>query len=159
MALSFVNCSDVLISNSSFQWIREDALDIRSSNITIMNSSFEHANGSLRAVVNSYAYITGSVFLNNTGGAVHANNSMIYLTGTSENIFFLNTVGSSGGAIECNSCTLTITGGNSFRNNTARDRYSHGGVISVNDGDLVITLIWVYSFLPTSHSYSIFSTD
>ncbi len=80
--LSFDNCSGVLISNSTFEWIIADAktLSVHSSNIIIMNSSFEHNNGSLSADDKSNVYITGSVFFNNTGGAIYcAYNSLIYL--------------------------------------------------------------------------------
>ncbi len=66
---------------------------------------------------------------------------MIYLTGNLENKFSLNTGAPSGGAIECEDCTLTIRGCNSFRNNTASsDRYSPGagGAIYIFNGDLVI---------------------
>ncbi len=65
--LSFDNCSDILVNNSSFEWIIADpkTLSIHSSNITITNSSFQCNNGSLRADGKSNVYITG--ILNNTG--------------------------------------------------------------------------------------------
>ncbi len=133
--LSFDNCSDVLISNSSFEWIIADAktINVHSSTITIMDSSFEHNSADDKSYVN----ITDSVFFNNTGGAIYcANNSLIYLK---ENNFSLNTVRFGGGAIYCFRCTLTITGCNSFQNNTASDGYSLGGAISILLGSLVIT--------------------
>ncbi len=53
--LSFDNCSDVLISNSSFEWIIADArtLSVHSSNITIMNCFFEHTTGGAIYAYNS----------------------------------------------------------------------------------------------------------
>jgi predicted outer membrane repeat protein len=143
--LYFFNCSDVVIADSTFsgKGMPREGVSSRSSKITIKNSTFEYFYWRGAIMVYSTVTITESSFIENSvrlaGGAIYALYGSVNLIGLQGNDFRLNEAVSSGGAIECKRCKLTIAGNNSFTNNTAKSRDSLGGAIRVIDGELTIS--------------------
>lgn len=111
------------------------------SNITILNCPFEESTaGALLAKYGSAITITGSVFIRNkaalSGGAVHVHDGVIILDGNPTDTF-LHNVASSGGAVQCEKCTLLMTGNNTFQNNRANTGAKTGGAVAIFDGRLM----------------------
>ncbi len=115
------------------------------SNITVLKCHFERNTGSVGGAITAWFQcnltITGSRFDGNrakySGGAISVFQSAITLNGSPENVFVRH-IGkkNTGGAIECDTCNITMMGNNTFEQNGLAVLPTHGGAVSVLGGIL-----------------------
>ncbi len=115
------------------------------SSVTVVNCYFEGITFSaVFAFDRSNLVLSGNTFIRNrsdyTGSAIGANTkSSILLIGNPKNEFLSNLAGYNGAAINCEGCTLEMTGYNYFKNNYLFGELSGGGAISIFKGKLIIS--------------------
>jgi predicted outer membrane repeat protein len=155
-ALKFIN-SRVSLSDSYFQGSGSRKLaKVRSilsqhCNITIANCTFDGNTGSTGGAIQSskgdLVTISGSTFTGNkadSGGSIFMSKSILILDGTPGNVFVLNVVFSSGGAVRCTNCTVEMTGTNTFKGNAVPRNYVEklffvgGGAVAIESGELLM---------------------
>ena len=165
-ALKVINCSDVLISNTSFQgrnitnlapdsadihvsWVR--AILLKQSVVTIQNCVFVRIKGGVIYVSDDthltvcMSYFTGNKG-NGDGSAIHAHASTLLLDGSiTPNHFAFNSDEFDGGALQCNHCKLEMRGVNIFQNNFLPYSWNinlhqsrKGGALYVTDGRVTV---------------------
>ena len=154
-ALEILTSGQVTISQNEFIGNANGTLSVvrsiysERSNITVLNCHFEQntgvTGGAMAAWNKTNITIAGSRFdgnrAKNAGGAISVFQSTMVLDGTPENYFVSNVASrDTGGAVECDTCELTLKGNNTFeRNGFLEVGAVGGGALSALEGKLLFT--------------------
>ncbi len=151
------NSRGIMISNCTFQGSERfsvTALYATRSSITILGSVFGenkgNTGGAIHVSVDSHLVLSDTLFTGNkasfSGGAVYVGrDSTVRLA--SSNRFSHNAANKSGGAIDCNRCTIHITGNSSFESNYCSTLHyvSGGGAVAIISGYIITSGTMLFS--------------